>query len=98
MAAFIFLLIVWVVGGALIGWGVPKLFKSEPPYGLSVDILASVLAALVLGIPEWLWIMDALGFHGWLKLAGALGDPLGLSLIVLWILRKAKAWGTADKP
>lgn len=90
MAALIVLLIIWVLFGALIGWGVPKLFKSEPPYGLWGDILASVLSAVALGLPEWLWILPALKFTGWLKLAAALGDPLGLSLIMLWILRRVK--------
>ncbi|RMF27545.1 MAG: hypothetical protein D6759_17490 [Chloroflexi bacterium] len=87
---WIVLFLVWIVGGALIGWGVPKLFKSEPPYGLAVDLLASILAAVLLGVVEWSWILPALGFTGPLKLAAALGDPLGLSLIVLWLLRRAK--------
>jgi len=88
--ALIMLFLVWIVGGALIGWSVPKLFKSEPPYGLAVDLLASILAAVLLGVVEWSWILPALGFTGPLKLAAALGDPLGLSLIVLWLLRRAK--------
>ena len=54
--ALLILFIAWIIGGALIGWGVPRLFKSEPPYGLGMDILASVLAAIILGVPEWLWI------------------------------------------
>ena len=88
--AWIVLFIAWIIGGALIGWGVPKLFKSEPPYGVGVDILASILAAIALGVPEWLWIMPALGFSGIINLVAAIGDPLGLSLIILWILRRAK--------
>ena len=87
---WVVLFLVWIVGGALIGWGVPKLFKSEPPYGLGADVLASILAAVLLGVVEWAWILPALGFTGPLKLAAALGDPLGLSLIVLWLLRRAK--------
>ena len=87
---WIVLFLVWIVGGALIGWGVPKLFKSEPPYGLAVDLLASILAAVLLGVAEWAWILPALGFTGPLKLGTALVDPLGLSLIVLWLLRRAK--------
>ncbi|MFQ6058257.1 MAG: hypothetical protein ACE5MB_05165 [Anaerolineae bacterium] len=90
MAALIVLLIIWILFGALIGWGVPKLFRSEPPYGLWGDILACVLSAVVLGLLEWIWILPAFGFTGWLKLAAALGDPLGLALIMLWILRRVK--------
>jgi len=88
--ALIVLGIIWIIGGALIGWGVPRALKSEPPYGVGVDILASVLAAIALGVPEWLWILPALGFSGAIKLIAAVGDPLGLSLIVLWLLRRVK--------
>lgn len=88
--ALLILFMAWIIGGALIGWGVPKLFKSEPPYGLGVDILVSVLAAIILGVPEWLWILPAMGFKGVIALVAAIGDPLGLSLIMLWILRRIK--------
>lgn len=91
MLALLILLLIWVGGGALIGWGVPKLFKSEPPYGVGVDVAASVIAAVALGIPEWLWILDLFGFKGLLRFLAAVGDPLALSLIVLWVLRKVKS-------
>lgn len=85
------LLFIWIAGGALIGWGVPRLFKSEPPYGEGVDVAASVISAVALGMAEWLWILDAFGFRGLFKFLIAVGDPLGLSLIVLWLLRKVKS-------
>jgi len=91
MLALLILLLIWIGGGALIGWGVPKLFKSQPPYGVTADILASILAAVALGIPEWLWILDLFNFKGLLKFVAAVGDPLGLSLIVLWVMRKVKS-------
>ena len=91
MLALLILLLIWIGGGALIGWGVPKLFKSEPPYGLGVDVAASVIAAVALGLAEWLWILEAFGFRGLFKFLIAVGDPLGLSLIVLWVLRKVKS-------
>ena len=94
MVALIVLFIAWVVGAGLIGWLVPSLFKSEPPYGLGVDILASVIPAVVLGLLEWLWLLAAIYpviplTGGW-KLAAAIGDPLGLALVVLWVLRRLK--------
>lgn len=85
------LLIVWIVLGVLTGWLVPRLFKSKPPYGVGVDILASVLSLVGLGLVEWLWMLDALGFRrGWIKLAAAIGDPWGLALLVLWLLRRVR--------
>jgi hypothetical protein len=80
-------------GGVLIGWLVPPLFKSEPPYGLAVDILASVLIALVWGVPWHLWGLKAIGLGDmpkWLLLLGVLADSWGFALIVLWLLRKIK--------
>ncbi len=80
-----------VIVGVLTGWLAPMLFKSKPPYGLGVDIAASVLCMVVLGVPEWLWILPAFGMgfeSGWLRLAAAVGDPFVLALIVLWLLRK----------
>jgi len=80
-------------GGVLIGWLVPTLFKSEPPYGLAVDILASVLIALAWGVPWHLWGLEAIGLGNmpkWLLLAGVLADSWGFALVVLWLLRRIK--------
>jgi len=82
--------VVDLVLGALIGWLVPEMLNSERPYGVAGDVGASVISAVGLGVIEWGWIMPLLGFHGWIKVAGAIGDPLGLALIVLWLLRKVK--------
>ncbi len=80
-----------IVVGVLTGWLAPKLFKSKPPYGLGVDMAASVLCMVALGVPEWLWILPAFGMGfetGWLRLVASVGDPFFLALIVLWLLRK----------
>jgi hypothetical protein len=91
MGALILLVITLLMLGALAGWLVPKLFKSDPPYGLAVDIAVCSGVAVVAAIIEWVWILPALNFTGWLKLAAAIGDPLGFGLISLWVLRKIKA-------
>ncbi|MFQ6014894.1 MAG: hypothetical protein ACE5NP_05580 [Anaerolineae bacterium] len=87
----IILTVVLLVVGVLTGWLVPKIFKSEPPYGPGVDIGACVVSTVGLGLIEWLWILPMLGFKGWIKLGAAIGDPWGLALIVLWLLRKVKS-------
>ncbi len=81
--------VVNLVLGALIGWLVPDMLNSERPYGVGGDVGASVVSAVVIGIIEWAWILPAMGFNsGWIKVAAAIGDPLGLALVVLWLMRK----------
>jgi len=85
----IIIAVVDLVLGALIGWLVPAVLNSDRPYGIGGDVGASAVSAVALGIVEWSWILPALGFtSGWIKVAAAIGDPLGLALIVLWLMRK----------
>lgn len=84
------LAIVLAIIGVLTGWLGPMAVKSRRPYGMGGDIVAGVLSMLVLGLIEWLWIMPAFNFPGWLDLAASIGDPFVLTLIVLWLMRKAK--------
>jgi uncharacterized membrane protein YeaQ/YmgE (transglycosylase-associated protein family) len=88
------LLIVVVTGvlAVLSGWLVPIVFKSKRPYGLLGDILVCTVPAVALSYVSWQWIMPALGFtSGWIKVLGAIGDPLALGWICLWIVRKIKS-------
>ena len=84
------LAIVLAIIGVLTGWLAPIVVKSRRPYGMSGDLIASVVVVVVVGLIEWLWIMPALNFTGWIKLAGSIGDPFALALIVLWLMRKIK--------
>ena len=88
------ILIVVVAGllGLLSGWLIPVLFKSKRPFGVWGDILVCLVITVVLSYIEWVWILPALGFRpGWLSIAAAIGDPLVLSWIVLWIIRKIRS-------
>jgi hypothetical protein len=88
-------LIIVVVTGILAilsGWLIPIIFKSARPYGLGGDILVCTVLAVVLAFVEWVWILPALGFEsGWITIAAAVGDPLVLGWISLWVLRKIKS-------
>lgn len=87
------LLIAIVTGilGLVLGWLVPILFKSEPPYGLLGDILVCALLSAVLAYVEWVWLLPAIGFGtGWISVLIAVGDPLGFGLLCLWLMRKIK--------
>jgi hypothetical protein len=90
MAGLLLVLVVNLIIAVLTGWLVPLAFKSRRPYGLAGDIVACVLSMVLLGVLEWLWILPALRITGWLKLAAAIGDPWGLALIVLWLMRRLR--------
>jgi hypothetical protein len=76
----------------LSGWLIPMIFKSERPFGLGGDILVCLVITVVLAYIEWVWILPALGFRpGWLSIAAAIGDPLVLSWIALWVMRKVRS-------
>lgn len=88
----IVMFILFIVVGLLIGWLLPAVFKSKPPYGLALDLLASVAAMLAFGGIEWFWLLDAIGLGHpvWLKILFALLDPAFGAAIVLWIMRRVK--------
>lgn len=84
------LLLITIVGSVLATWLLPIAFKSQPPYGVAVDIIAGT----VLGV-AWAWLCyevlsPAIGLEGWLRLAGSAGDAIGLAAVMLWVLRKIK--------
>ena len=88
------LLIVVIAGllAILSGWLVPVIAKSRRPFGLAGDILVCLVVTVVLSYVEWVYILPALGFSpGWLSIAAAIGDPLVLGWICLWLLRKVKS-------
>ena len=89
------LLIVVVAGilAILSAWLIPVIFKSQRPYGLWGDILVCLVPTVVLAYAEWWWILPAIGFEkrGWLPVAAAIGDPLVLGWICLWLMRKIKS-------
>ncbi|MCP5101511.1 MAG: hypothetical protein GY943_38690, partial [Chloroflexi bacterium] len=40
-------LLITIVGSVLVTWLLPMAFKSEPPYGLAVDIGAGVVVGVI---------------------------------------------------
>jgi hypothetical protein len=88
------LIIVFVAAilAVISGWLLPIIFKSRRPYGLLGDILVCTVSTVVLAYLEWVYILPVLGFKpGWIAIAAAIGDPLGLGWVCLWLLRKIKS-------
>ena len=85
------LVVVAAILAAIAGWLVPILFKSKRPYGLLGDILVCVVLTAVMSFLSAEYLMPAMGFgKGWIFVLGAIGDPLTLGLIGLWVMRKIK--------
>jgi hypothetical protein len=91
MVGNLFVAAILIVIGALTGLGIPLVAKSPRPYGLMGDVVLSVLSMLVTGLAEWLFILPALNFTGWLAIVAAIGDPWFLALFVLWLMRRIKS-------
>ena len=84
------LILITVVGSVLITWLLPMAFKSEPPYGLAVDILVGTVAAVIWAVIAYQYIAPAIGLKGWLNLLMSAGDAIGLAAVMLWVLRRIK--------
>ena len=85
----IIMLGVWIVMGLLVGALASVVSRSAPPYGLAVDVVASVLATVVVGLLDYT-ILPALGITGALLFAAMILEPLVGAVLVLWLLRAIK--------
>ncbi len=84
-------LLITFVGSILVTWLLPMVFKSEPPYGLAVDIGVGTLVGLIWAFIAYQYLSPMIGLNGWLRLAGSVGDAIGFAAVMLWVLRKIKA-------
>jgi hypothetical protein len=84
------LLLVTVVGSILVTWLLPMAFKSEPPYGVAVDIGVGTVAAVIWALVAYLAVSPLIGLRGVLALVLSTGDAIGLAAVLLWVLRRIK--------
>ncbi len=85
------LLLVTVVGSVLVTWLLPMAFKSEPPYGVAVDIAAGTVAAIIWALLAYKVISPTIGLgEGLLAMALSASDAIGLAAVMLWVLRRIK--------
>lgn len=85
----LFLLVGMVVVGLIIGAVAGLIWKENRPIGVAGDYLVSILVAVIIGLIDW-YVIPAMGFSDTLKYLGVLFEPALGSLLVLWLLRKAK--------
>jgi hypothetical protein len=89
MPTLIIFLILWVLIGLLAAALASLIGRAEPPYGLAVDIGASVLTMIVVGLVDYA-ILPLLGYTGTLRFVAMVAEPLVAVVIVLWLLRLLK--------
>ena len=90
MGALVIWIVIWVVIGLLVGALASLVVQGEPPFGLAVDILASVGTMVVVGLGDY-FILPLVGIDGGaLFFAVAILEPLVSVVLVLWLLRYIK--------
>jgi len=89
MSSLIVWLVIWVIVGLLVGSLASIVTKSAPPYGLLVDIIASVLSMVIVGLGD-IYILPLIGIEGAVLTAAAILEPLFGVILVLWLLRVIK--------
>jgi hypothetical protein len=82
-------LVLWVLLGLLVGAMAGLVGRGDPPYGPAVDIGASVLTMIGIGMLDYA-ILPLLGYTGTLRFVAMVAEPLIAVVIVLWLLRAIK--------
>ena len=92
MLAIVIWFVIWIVIGLLVGALASVVTKSDPPYGIGVDIGASVLTMIIVGLGDY-FIMPLIGIEGTLRFAITILEPIAGVVLVLWLLRFIKRRG-----
>jgi len=86
----VILIVAMVVVGLIIGWLAGPIWKNKRPIGVQGDYIASIITAVAVGLMDW-YVIPAMGFSDSLRNMGVAIEPALGSLLVLWIIRKAKS-------
>jgi hypothetical protein len=84
------LLLVTILGSILVTWLLPMAFRSEPPYGMAVDVGAGTAAAVIWALIAFLVVSPLIGLRGAMAMILSAGDAIGLAAVILWVLRRIK--------
>ncbi len=83
-------LLITIVGSVLVTWLLPMAIKSEPPYGVAVDIAVGTIVGVIWAVLAYQYLSPLIGLTGWLRLVGSAADAIGFAAVMLWILRRVK--------
>ena len=75
--------------GFLMGYLAGLIWKDNRPIGIRGDYIAAIISAIVMGLIDW-FLIPAMGFGDTIRILGILLEPPATSLVVLWVIRKAK--------
>ena len=89
MSSIVIWFIIWVVVGLLVGALASIVTKNEPPYGLAIDVVVSVLTMVVVGLGDY-YILPLIGITGVIHFLATILEPLLATIFVLWLLRVIK--------
>ena len=84
------LLLITIVGSVLVTWLLPLAFKSEPPYGVAVDIGVGTALAVAWSLLAYFVILPFINLSGALALVLSAADAIGFAAVMLWVLRRIK--------
>ena len=84
------LVIAMILVGLVMGFIGGLIWKDNRPFGVQGDYIAAVITAVVFGLLDW-FVIPAMGFSDTLRNLGIATEPALGALIVLWLIRKAKA-------
>jgi hypothetical protein len=86
----IVILILAMAGAGLLMAGLAGvIWKGERPRGLSGDVAAAVITAIVVGVAEW-FVIPAMGLSDTLRLLFVATEPALAALLVLWLIRRSR--------
>ena len=84
------LVVAMILVGLVMGFIGGLIWKDNRPIGVQGDYIAAVITAVVFGLLDW-FVIPAMGFSDTLRNLGIATEPALGALIVLWLIRKAKA-------
>lgn len=84
------LVVAMILVGLVMGFVGGLIWKDNRPIGVQGDYIAAVITAVVFGLLDW-YVIPAMGFSDTLRNLGIATEPALGALLVLWLIRKAKA-------
>lgn len=84
----VILIAAMVVVGLIVGYVASLIWKENKPMGTSGDYLVAIISAILIGLLDW-FVIPAMGFSDSIKYLGIATEPALVSLLVLWVIRKA---------